>query len=296
MFFRALTVFRLEPDFAAQLKPDTLGEAVNGHGFRAAGPLEMRTQGWVPPMGRKATDPIHSANGCLLLCLQIEEKLLPASVIRQALEDQIAAVEDTEARAVGRKERMQMKDRITVELMPRAFGRLKQVFGYLDVQSGVLVIDTTAARDVDAFTEHLRRTLDGLPVKPLETAASPTDVMTGWLLDPARMPAELELGTDCELERDGLIRCRDLELTGHEIRAHLDAGKRVRKLALTWKERIAFVLSDDLRFRRLKFLELVQEGLDRQNLDSPETVRDAEFAITTAEIRGLLNMILAVLA
>jgi recombination associated protein RdgC len=154
----------------------------------------------------------------------------------------------------------------------------------------------TSATSVIEAKRLRRKTLSSLLIKPLGADTSLIDAIANGLLDPARMPAELELGTDCELERDGIIRCRDLELTGHEIRAHLDAGKRVRKLALTWKERLAFVLSDDLRFRRLKFLDLVQEGLDRQNLDSPETVRDAEFAIATAEIRGLLNMILATLA
>jgi len=288
MFFRALTVFRLAPDFKPQLNPDALTRQIEAHAFRSAGPLEMRTQGWVPPMGRRATDLLHSGNGCVLLCLQMEDKLLPSTVIRQALEDQIIAIEDSEAREVGRKERMDLKERITVELMPRAFGRIKQVFGYLDTQAGMLVLNTTSAKDIEAFTEQLRKSLDGLPIKPLDSEVSASEIMTGWLLDPVRVPVEFELGADCELEQDGVIRCRDMDLTGDEVRTHLNAGRRVRKLALTWNERLAFVLSDDLRFRRVKFLDLVQEDLDRQDLDSPEAPRDAEFAITSAEVRQLL--------
>ena len=291
MFFRALTVFRLAPEFATNLDVGALAHQIEAHAFRAAGPLEMRTQGWVPPMGRRGIDLIHSGNGCVLLCLQIEDKLLPSTIIRQALEDQIIAIEDAEARDVGRKERMDLKERITVELMPRAFGRVKQVFGYLDTQAGMLVLNTTSAKDIEAFTEQLRKSLDGLPIKPLDGEVSASEIMTGWLLDPVSVPAEFELGADCELEQDGVIRCRDMDLTGDEVRTHLNAGRRVRKLALTWNERLAFVLSDDLRFRRVKFLDLVQEDLDRQGLDSPEATRDAEFAIISAEVRRLLAVI-----
>ena len=80
-----------------------------------------------------------------------------------------------------------------------------------------------------------------------------------------KAPAEFALGDVCELreggEAGGIVRCRGQDLTGDEIRGHLQAGKQATRLGLIWDGRVAFVLDEALVVRRLHFLDVVRESL-----------------------------------
>lgn len=175
---------------------------------------------------------------------------------------------------MGRRESAELRERIFLELMPQAFTRQRRTLGYFDLHNTVLIVNSTVSREVDAFLGHLRETLGSLPAVPLATMDSPSQIMTGWLTDNSQVPRDILIEGECELEHDGLIRCRDQDLTGQEIRAHLVAGKQVRKLALTWNERLSFVLADDLTLRRMRFLELVRDELQDVEADTPEARTD----------------------
>ncbi len=104
------------------------------------------------------------------------------------------------------------------------------------------------------------------------------------------------MGDVCELREDdaggGVVRCRGQNLTGDEIRGHLQAGKQVTRLGLIWDGRVAFVLDEALTLRRLQFLDVVRESLRDTAAPSPEAVADAEFALMTGELALLLPRLL----
>src|SRR5690606_23539546 len=109
---------------------------------------------------------VHSANGALLICLREEKKLLPASVVREALDERIREVEDREMRKVRKREREQLKEEIIFELLPRAFTRSTNTYGYIDTQAGMVVVDASTWRKAEHFTERLRDALGSLPIAP----------------------------------------------------------------------------------------------------------------------------------
>lgn len=292
MLYKAFTLFRIDPDFAHRLDPETLGELAGKQALRPCGPLELATIGWVPPLGHRARDLVHAANNMTLLALGHEDRLLPATVIRQALDNRIQHLEDSEGRRVGRREKVELRERIVVELTPQAFTRQRHTLGHIDPANNLLVVASASNRDVEAFVSHLRTTLGSLPVTPLDTATAPTQVMTRWLQNDASVPGEILIEGECELEHNGVVRCRDQDLGAQEVQAHLAAGKLVRKLALTWSDRLSFVLGDDLVVRRLRFLELVRDQMQEIETDSPEARADAEFVICSGEIKELVPRLL----
>lgn len=111
--------------------------------------------------------------------------------------------------------------------------------------------------------------------------------MTAWLAE-GGAPAGFALGDVCELREDqeggGIVRCRGQDLTGDEIHAHLQAGKQVTRLGLTWQERVAFVLDETLIIRRLQIWNVVRESLRDMATNSAEAVFDAEFALMSGEL------------
>jgi len=294
MLISALTPFRIDSRFAASLGPEDLAGAVAEHSHRPCGPLDLVTFGWTPPLGREATDLLHAVAGRVLLALQVEEKLLPAVVIRQAVEQRIADTTAERDHPPGRRERAAIKEAVVDELMPRAFSRLRTVYGFIDPARSLLAVGSSSERSVERFTSHLRRSLGTLPIHPPQTREAPRRVLTQWLAAPAGVPADLTVLDECVLEHEGVVRCRALDLAGDEIRPHLAAGREAVSLGLAWDDRLSFVLDERLRLRRLKPLDRLEAELGDIDADSVAASLDAEFTLITADLAELVERLVAV--
>ena len=293
MWFKNLTLFRLVEPFP--LTAEALAARLDQRAFQPCPSFQPSAAGWTPPLGRKARDRVHAVAGRWLLCLRTEEKLLPPIVVNQALAERIALIEDEQCRPVRRREKLELRDQLVQELLPRAFARSRLSYAYLDVASGWLVVDSTSPRGVEELTGTLRESIDSLPIAPPRVRQSVSATMTAWLTE-GQAPGEFMLGDSCELregsEDGSVVRCRGQDLTGDEMRAHLAAGKQVTQLGLIWQDRLAFVLDEALVVRRLQFLEVVRESLQDDATHSPEAVFDAEFALMTGELALLLPRLL----
>jgi len=295
MWFKNLTPFRFSQPFT--LAPQDLSAALSRDLFRPCTSQEMTTHGWVSPLGRKAADLVHAVNGCLLICLQTEEKILPPAVVKEAVDARALAIEDREQRTVRRRERESIRDEVMQEFLPRAFARSRLTYAYVDCPGGWLVIDSASPRAVEELTHRLRLALGTLAIVPPPVVKAPAATMTAWLAQ-GDLPGDFALEDECELrdagQAGGLIRCRGQDLGSEEILAHLQAGKQVTRLALTWNERLSFVLADDLGMRRLRFLDVVREPLADLAVETVEQVFDAEYALMTGELKLLLPRLLEI--
>ncbi|MDX1653815.1 MAG: recombination-associated protein RdgC [Candidatus Competibacteraceae bacterium] len=294
MWFRNLTLYRFTEPFP--MDPAPLAEALERMPFRPVGDRELQSWGWVAPLGRNASELIHSVQGRLLLCLQSQERVLPAAVVKEVADERAAEIEAEEGRTLKRRERSELRQRVFEELLPQAFTRTRRTWAYLD-PAGWLIVDGAGRKPVEAFTAALRKALGSLPIRPLQTVRDPAAAMTGWLAgDP--LPDSFELEDSCELkdaEEGSVVRCKGQDLLGEEIKSHLVAGKRATRLGLIWQQRVALVLGDDLVLRRLRFLDRVQEQLDELELETPEQAMDAEFALMGGELAELLPAVVAAL-
>lgn len=294
MWFKNLTVFRLVEPFS--LTAEELAVRLEQRAFQPCPSHQPSTAGWVSPLGRKARDRVHAAAGRLMVCLRIEEKLLPSIVVNQAVAERVALIEDQQQRPVRRREKQELRDQLVQELLPRALTRSRLGYAYLDPAAGWMVVDSASPHAVEDITGTLRETLDSLPVAPPRVKQPVAAVMTAWLTE-GQAPAEFALGNVCELreggDAGGVVRCRGQDLTGDEIRAHLQAGKQVTRLGLIWNGRVAFVLDESLVVRRLQFLDVVRESL-RDVAEAPEALFDAEFALMAGELALLLPRLLEV--
>lgn len=284
MWFRSLQIFRLlEP---LDLDPEALHQGLAAHAFRPCGPLEAETLGWDRPLGREGDQLTHAAGGCVLVCARHEERVLPAAVVRDFLEERVATVEEREGRPVRGRERRQMRDDLIHELLPRAFTRSRRLFAYIDPRAGWVVVDSPTPKRAEALLGLLRESLGSLPVEPLRVAGVPAEVMTRWLT--AGPAAGFRLLDECELreplEHGGIVRCRRQDLASDEVATHLEAGKRAVRLAVEWADRIGCVLGDDLIVRRLGFLDVVQEEAGRTEVADGAARLDADFALMALDL------------
>ncbi len=292
MWFRNLQLYRLIEPF--DNTPESLHAALGKRAFKPCAGLDTHSLGWVPPAGREATELVHPANGRIMLCLRREDRILPAAVVREHVEEKAEVLAAAESRAVGRKEKQRIRDEVLTDLLPRAFTRSTHLFAYIDPDAGWVVVDSSTAKKAEELLSTLRETLGSLRVKPLAVSTSPSLVMTRWLEKGSAKG--FGLGDECELkepvDNGGVLRGKRIDLAGAEVRSHLDAGMQVAKLAVEWQERIGCILCDDLGIRRLRFLDLVMQEAADTEADDALARFDADFALMGMELSRFIPAVI----
>lgn len=291
MWFKNLQLYRLPKSWAAEATQ--LEEQLAGMTLQGCNATDPRSIGWVPP--RDGGSLIHSVNQQWLLALGVEEKLLPASIVKRFASDRAREIEEAEGRRVGRREMRELVEQMTVELLPRAFIRRRTTYGWIDRRNGWLVVDAASPAKAEEFLEHLRKSIDTLPAKVLKVTQSPSAAMTAWVAG-GEAPAGFTLDQDLELRstEKATVRYANHSLEGEEIRQHIAAGKIVTRLAMTWNDRISFILNDLLQIKRLAFLDILKEQAEGQGENEDERF-DIDFTLMSGEVAQLLDDLLAAL-
>ncbi len=294
MWFKNLHIFRFLKDItvSAEELQISLAELV----FHPCGKMDMVSIGWVSPLGRGNEHLVYSVNNCLVFKMRKEEKILPASVIREFISDRVEEIETQQMRKVRKREKDEIRDEVLHDLIPRAFTRSNYIYAYIDIKHGWLLIDTPNSKKAEELVEFLRHTIGSLPVVSPKLRLSVANIMTQWLIQANDCPADFELGDACVLANiDGAeANCKKQNLLAKEIHAHLKAGKLVKRLALEWNDRLGLIVDDELVIRRLQLLDLIQTQVNEINAESFEQQFQADFTIMSAEIAKLIERLFTV--
>ena len=290
MYFKNLTLFR----FPAGLDLGVLNDALAALPLKPVGPLELSSRGFAPPLGRGSEALAHSVPGAIWLAVGGEDRLLPAAVVNDLLARKIDELEEREGRRPGGRARKRLKDDLIHELLPRAFVQPSRTDAMLDLRHGLCIVDSTSRKGGEAVVSQLRHALGSFPALPLNAEVSTRSVLTGWIAGEP-LPDGLTLGEECELkdatDHGAVVRCQRQELGGEEITRHLEAGKQVTRLALNFDDHVSFVLGEDLVIRKLRFLDGAVDQLDTGDRADQHAELDAQFALMSAEIRRLFEVL-----
>ncbi|HUY04326.1 MAG TPA: recombination-associated protein RdgC [Rhodocyclaceae bacterium] len=293
MWFKNLTLYRV-PSW--QISAGELEAALARQAFQGCGQMDMESRGWVAPRG-EGDALVHALGRQLLIALCVEQKLLPAAVISQYAKARAEEIEAQQGSKPGRKQLREIRERIADELLPRAFTRRRVSHAWIDPVNGWLVIDAANQARAEEVLEALRKSLDELPLALVNTRLSPMSAMTAWLAG-NEAPAGFTIDRDCEMLAPGdekaTVRYLRHPLEAQEVRAHIAEGKQVTKLALTWNERISFLLHENLQVKRLAFLDILKEQSEH-NVEAAGEQFDADFAIMAGELARFLPELAAAL-
>jgi len=275
--------------------PVGLELALLGRKSRKIGMMETACEGWESPNGSVELSSLVTGNR-IVICMRRDDKVLPASVVREAVNERAKQIEEEAGRPVGRKEKGDIKDQVLQELLPQALVKTTRTLAYLSLDQNWMVIDASSASKAEELIELLRKTLGTLNVVVPATEASPESLMLQWLYDDSSIPENFTLSDSCELhinnESSGVIRCKGVDISRDEIKAHLNSGYRVTKLRMTWREQIEFTLHEDLSLHSLKFDAAV---IDQAEGDDEQSRFDADMTIMTECLDTLINELMAVL-
>jgi len=292
MWFRNLRLYRFSSKW--QVSQAQFNGILAKSPLVRCGSLDMHSRGWVYP---KHDDFVHAVNGQWLVALGIEQKLLPATVIRQVTQERVVQIEAEQGRKVGRKEVRDLRDGVAQELLPRAFTRRRTTWAWLDTAHGWLAIDAGSDAKADEFLDVLAKSVGDMGLRQLQTQLSPSSATTGWLAG-GEPPPGFTIDDDLELRSaasaQSAIRYVRHGLEGKEIQQHIANGKIVTKLGLTWNDRISFVLTDKLQVKRLAFQDILKEEAEQSAAQADEQF-DIDFALMAGELNLMLNDLLLAL-
>jgi recombination associated protein RdgC len=294
MWFKNLYFFAFTRPF--KWSEEDLEKHLSEHLFTPLGSTELAHFGWINALGKHGQTSVHSADGNFLICARKEEKILPAPVIKDMIEEKVNLLEQEQGRGATKKEKEQFKEDIIFELLPRAFSRITDTHAYISPANNMIVINASARGKAEDLLALLRKVLGTLPVTSFDPDICVDETMTEWLSD-QKLGGKFTLGMEAEfnaLGDDGaVVRVKNQDLTCDEIKAHLDADKYAVKVALEWDESISFILCEDLAIKRLKFFEVLQEQNDDIDSDDVIAKLDADFALMSGELNRLINDLLA---
>lgn len=301
--FKTASFFRIAEDFI--LPPlDALDQALQAASFVPCGPTQPDSHGWVAPRGNKSIALVESVGGQLILKLCTERRPLPGSAVKDAVDERIEKYkQETGNERVSARIRKEFKEEAILDLLPRAFTKRSSTLLWIDPVNRFLVVDTASLAGADVAVTALLEALAEVPgsrpsigVKPVQTNTSAAAAMSHWLAS-REAPFNFTVDRDCELktpdEMKSAVRYSRHTLEIDEVAQHIAAGKVPTQLAMTWNDRVSFVLTESAQVRKISFLDVVMDGVQKGGKDDDGF--DADAAILTGELSALIPDLLEAL-
>ena len=291
MLFKNLTLLK----YTGELKFDieTLEEVLEKDRFIPCSSSQAQSIGWVEPRGIENGPLVEAVGGQWFFRLMMEDKPVPAGIIKRKVSEQCDKIEQESGRRPGRKYQKDLKDQVMLELLPHAFPRQRAFNVWINPKHQWIMVDTSSSTHAGVVSTALVKALEGIAIIDLQTSTSPAVGMTQWLLDaPA---AAWTVDMDCELRSDQelkpVLRYARHPLDTPEIRAHLEQGMQPTQLALTWRDRISLILTHEFKLKRISFLDVVFDS----NQHDADDAFDGDAAITAGELLPLLESLVEML-
>jgi recombination associated protein RdgC len=285
MWFKNLQIYRLPAPWA--FTPEQLEAALAPQSFVPATSNELLRQGWDAP--RPNGGLVHVVNKQMLILLGTEKKLLPGSVINQVAKAKAAELEEAQGFAPGKKAMKELKERVADELLPRAFSIRSNIWTWIDPVNGWLVVDAASPAKADDVIKLLLKAVDRMPLESLRVQRSPVAVMTAWL-ETDEAPVGFTVDQDTELRATGeskaAVRYVKHTLEPDDIRRHIASGKQCTRLAMTWNDKISFVLTEQLAIKSIKPLDVIKES-DTSTRNDEERF-DNDMMLMTGELSKMM--------
>lgn len=258
--------------------------------FAECGASQPESAGWVEPRGKRHGALIESVGGQWMLRLTVERKAVPASVVKSQLEARIAQIEADTGRKPRGKAAKELKEEIVHSLLPRAFPKRSSTPVWIAPEARLMVVGTGSVKAADRIVTQIVEALGG-GFKPmlLQTQLAPATAMADWLTT-REAPAGFTIDRECELKQPdsekSTVRYARHTLDIDQVGAHIAEGKLPTQLAMSWGDRISFVLTAGMTIKKIKLLDVALEGQPKAGQEDDGF--DADVALITGELGRML--------
>jgi recombination associated protein RdgC len=201
-------------------------------------------------------------------------------------------VETETGSPMPKKAQKDLKEEITQRLLPRAFSKFGVTNAFVSLDHQIVVVDASSDASAEVVLACLRKCIGSLPVVPFAKTQQ-QQILTDWLMKDA--PEGFELLDEAEFQSSaddgGIIRCKKQNLDAEEVLGHVQAGKLVHKLAVSFQEKLTCIIAEDLSIKRLKFTDIVLEQNQDIEKDNLAAKIDADFVLFSGEVKEFISVL-----
>lgn len=285
--FKNVIAYRFNKPFAVDSA--ALELAMEEFKFTPCGSQDVSKFGFTNALGKHGHTLVHSAEGYHMVAVTKESKILPSSVIKEALDEKVDLIEISESRKISKNEKLAIKDGIIQEKLPMAFTKSSVTRALIMPELNLILVDSSSYAKAEELLALLRKAIGSLPVIPLSYKTPIESTLTEWV-SLCAAPHQFEVGNDCSINgNDGeIIQFKNQFLPEDEVLAHLAAGKMVHKLALEYGDSMSFIACSDGSLKRVKFSPEFMAANDEVGEDVAARL-DADFILCAKELHGLMG-------
>lgn len=294
MWFKQVQLFALKN--TNKLTIESLSKKLAELAFRPCLPSMQDSIGWISPIEDDESELVISVNDCLMFCLQSEEKILPATVVRHELNQKVKQIELEDNRKVRQREKMAMKDELMLTLLPKAFTKFNKYYAYIDIKNNYLILNNTQSKITEKFISLFKKSVTE-EIAPIDLKKL-SPVVTRWLKS-QNYPTVFSIEKACMLQdpnhESRIIRCKEQDLFSNGIQLFIQDGCEVKQLALCWQDRVYFVLSaDDFSLTSIRYEEEITSQATEMEAETKKQQFIADFFIMSATLMELLSDLMQV--
>jgi len=291
MWFKNARIFLLPNDYS--IDSDDLSNHLSEDALKPCGPQDTASQGWVSPFSLD-NDELYclQSGNAQLFNMATEEKILPAAVVNQQLQEKVSHIKSDTGSKPGRKQQSDMKQEILFDLLPQAFTKIKKMGAYIDNTHKLMVVDSASQNPAENLVSQLRQTLGSFKATAFGESSGMATVLTKWISQ-GHAEGGLEFGSNLVLETldeaKSVIRAKNVNYLTDEMQRHIENGYLVTQIGLVYNDRIEFTLTHDFAVKSIKFTDLVQDQLELESIESEEQLLDSRFTLMSLELTELYS-------
>lgn len=139
------------------------------------------------------------------------------------------------------------------------------------------------------------KSLNDLSLERVDTTVSPSIAITAWLgasdaknALPHGFTIDQETELQSPLDEKATVRFVRHSLEPVDVQRHIVGGKQCTRLALTWANRVSFVLTESFTIKRVAPVDVVGEDSESAPQNDEERF-DADTIMMTGELAGLID-------
>lgn len=209
----------------------------------------------------------------ILMRVTKNARALPAASVLRETRRCAEKIEREQGSKVGRKQLAEIKYSILAEMLPSAPIKPSSCLVWFDNKNLRMHIEAgahgTADDVIDLLVAATAEIDDVFAITYYGTANSAEIGMTQWILngEVGGVDGSIVIGNDLKLEafdenEKSTARYTNCALDSEEIIGRVGSGELATMLALTWNDRISFVLRGDMRVSKIKLLDIVNERIE----------------------------------
>lgn len=284
--FKNIIAYRFNKQFTVDAA--ALESAIEEFKFTPCGSQDISKFGFTNALGKHGHTLVHSAEGCHMVAVTKESKILPAAAVKKAVVAKVDFFEHKTGRKLAKKEKDAIKDEVIQEMLPRAFTKSSVTRALIMPELNLILVDSSSYAKAEELLALLRKALGSLPVIPLSYKTPVESTLTEWLKSgSAPLPFYTMNEAELRCEETGIARFNEQDLREDEVLAHIATGKQVHKLALDYKGSISFVACSDGSLKRVKFAPEFMAANDEVGEDVAARL-DADFILCAKRLRSLM--------